>query len=383
MKKLLTLTIIGLLLISCKQENRTDYVINGSAKGVYNGIRVYMKSLDEKGREIVNDTAIVFDEKFTMTGKVDYPQVRYLSVDNIEGDLLFMVENNEIDIEVNKDMMLESKVEGSKTHSDLVAYQNGMKEFQDESRELVAAYRKLNMAEDIAEKDSIKALLEKSGEKYLAYPAKFIKEHNDSYFSLNLIGLEANKPKFDIKAFMEAFDNLSSSLKESPKGKEVKAKLDSIYAEYEKTAYLEVGKVAPNFEAPKPDGTIVSLDELKGKVTIIDFWAAWCGPCRRENPNVVRIYNQYHDDGLEIIGVSLDGTSRQKDPKKAWLDAVEQDKLTWNHVSHLQYFNDPVARLYNITSIPATYILDEEGVIVAKNLRGKALELKVKELLEK
>jgi peroxiredoxin len=182
---------------------------------------------------------------------------------------------------------------------------------------------------------------------------------------------------------MEAFDNLSSSLKESPKGKEVKAKLDSIYAEYEKTAYLEVGKVAPNFEAPKPDGTIVSLDELKGKVTIIDFWAAWCGPCRRENPNVVRIYNQYHDDGLEIIGVSLDGTSRQKDPKKAWLDAVEQDKLTWNHVSHLQYFNDPVARLYNITSIPATYILDEEGVIVAKNLRGKALELKVKELLEK
>ncbi|WP_439152045.1 redoxin domain-containing protein [Winogradskyella sp.] len=383
MKRLLTLTTIGLLLFSCKQENRTDYVINGSAKGVYNGIRVYMKSLDERGREIVNDTAIVFDEKFTMTGKVDYPQVRYLSVNNVEGDLLFMLENSEIDIEVNKDLMLESKVEGSKTHSDLVAYQNGMKVFQDESRELVAAYRQLNMAEDIAQKDSLKNLLEISGQKYLAYPTKFIKEHNDSYFSLNLIGLETNKPKIDIKAFIEAYDNLTPRLKESAKGKEVKKKLDSLLTEYEKTAYLEIGKVAPNFEAPKPDGTIVSLEELKGKVTIVDFWAAWCGPCRRENPNVVRIYNQYHNDGLEIVGVSLDGTSRQQDPKKAWLDAIEKDNLTWNHVSHLQYFNDPVARLYNITSIPATYILDEEGKIAAKNLRGRALELKVKELLEK
>ena len=382
MKRLLTLTIIGLLLLSCKTENRTDYVINGSAKGVYNGIRVYLKSLDESGREIVNDTAIVFNEKFTMTGKVDFPQVRYLSVNNVEGDLLFMLENSEIDIEVNKDMILESKVQGSKTHSDLMDYQNGMKEFQDESRELVAAYRKLNMTEDIAEKDSIKNLLEISGEKYLAYPAKFIKEHIDSYFSLNLIGLEANKPKFDIEAFLEAFESLSPELKESAKGIQVKSKLDSLYQEYQKVAHLEIGKIAPNFEAPTTDGNIVSLEELKGKVTIIDFWAAWCGPCRRENPNVVRIYNQYHDDGLEIIGVSLDGTPRQNNPKQAWLDAIEKDQLTWTQVSHLQYFNDPVARQYNITSIPATYILDAEGKIAAKNLRGRALELKVKELLE-
>ncbi|WP_339755901.1 TlpA disulfide reductase family protein, partial [uncultured Winogradskyella sp.] len=128
---------------------------------------------------------------------------------------------------------------------------------------------------------------------------------------------------------------------------------------------------------------IVSLNELRGKVTIIDFWAAWCGPCRKENPNVVRIYEKYHDQGLEIIGVSLDGHSRQQNPKKAWLDAIEKDKLTWNHVSNLKYFNDPVAQLYNISSIPATYILDSTGIIVDKNLRGRALENRIKELLEK
>ena len=106
-----------------------------------------------------------------------------------------------------------------------------------------------------------------------------------------------------------------------------------------------------------------------------------CGPCRRENPNVVKVYEQYHDKGLEIIGVSLDGAPNQKDPKKAWLDAIEKDGLEWNHLSSLMYFNDPVAKQYNIKSIPATYILDQEGKIVAKNLRGAALELKIKELL--
>ena len=127
---------------------------------------------------------------------------------------------------------------------------------------------------------------------------------------------------------------------------------------------------------------MVSLNDVKGKVTIIDFWAAWCGPCRRENPNVVRIYNKYHDQGLEIIGVSLDGTRNQKDPKNAWLNAIKKDELTWTHVSNLQYFQDPVAQLYNINAIPATFILDEKGKIVAKNLRGRALELKVQELLK-
>jgi peroxiredoxin len=172
-----------------------------------------------------------------------------------------------------------------------------------------------------------------------------------------------------------------SILKETDKGKKIEEKLLQQLKKIEKTQYLEIGKIAPTFEAPTADGTLVSLDELKGKVTIIDFWAAWCGPCRRENPNVVRVYEKYHDQGLEIIGVSLDGQRRQKNPKQTWLDAIEKDKLTWTHVSHLKYFEDPVAKLYNITSIPATFILDKDGRIVAKGLRGKALELKVQELL--
>ena len=143
----------------------------------------------------------------------------------------------------------------------------------------------------------------------------------------------------------------------------------------------EIGQKAPSFSAPSTDGKMIALNDIMGKVTIVDFWAAWCGPCRRENPNVVQVYEKYHDKGLEIISVSLDGNRRQQDPKAAWLQAIEDDKLNWHHVSNLNYFNDPVAKAYNIKSIPATFILDEKGNILAKNLRGNNLENKIAELL--
>lgn len=383
MKRILTILLIGLLLASCKQENRTDFVINGNAEGVYNGIRVYLKNLDEQGREIFLDTAIVMDGKFTLKGSVEEPSIHFISVDGTQGNAILMLENSEIDVEINKQNLLESKISGSESHEGYAAFEEGIKKIREEGREVMKHYRQVKLPEEAAKRDSLSKELEKVSIKLAEHPLNFVKENNDMYFSLNLIGLEANKPKFEVAKFMEAYDNLSSNLKESAKGQEVKKKLDALYEEYQKTAHLEEGKIAPNFEAPTPDGDIISLNDIKGKVTVIDFWAAWCGPCRRENPNVVRIYDMYHDQGLEIIGVSLDGQSRQQDPKKAWLDAIEKDGLKWHQVSHLKYFNDPVARLYNIQSIPATYILDAEGKIVAKNLRGKALENKVKQLLEK
>ncbi|MDO1499000.1 TlpA disulfide reductase family protein [Winogradskyella maritima] len=109
----------------------------------------------------------------------------------------------------------------------------------------------------------------------------------------------------------------------------------------------------------------MALADVLGKVTLIDFWAAWCKPCRAENPNVVSVYNKYHEKGLNIIGVSLDRTA------DAWKKAIEDDGLTWNHVSHVAYFNDPIAKLYNVNAIPAAFLLDENGVIIAKNLRGQ------------
>ena len=169
----------------------------------------------------------------------------------------------------------------------------------------------------------------------------------------------------EIKSY---FEGLDKDVKETKSGKKIKTALDSMSA-------IVIGKPAPNFSAPSPEGKTISLKESLGKVTIIDFWASWCGPCRAENPNVVALYNEFHPQGLNIIGVSLD-----KDAK-AWKAAIAKDKLTWNHVSNFKFWDEPIAKQYNVQSIPATFILDAKGNIVAKDLRGDALRAKVVTLL--
>lgn len=166
---------------------------------------------------------------------------------------------------------------------------------------------------------------------------------------------------------------------------EVFAKIEALYPDskhvkqyreqLDNSLKLSVGKPAPDIMLPNPEGDTVALSSLRGKVVLIDFWAAWCGPCRRENPNVVRLYNEYKSKGFEIYGVSLD---RSRD---AWLKAIKDDKLTWVHVSDLKYFNSVVVPLYNIEGIPYTVLIDKDGKIIAKNLRGKSLADKLKEVL--
>ncbi|NQV52256.1 MAG: AhpC/TSA family protein [Flavobacteriales bacterium] len=137
---------------------------------------------------------------------------------------------------------------------------------------------------------------------------------------------------------------------------------------------LAVGSPAPDISLPQPDGQTLSLAELQGKYVLIDFWASWCGPCRKENPNVVRVYNKYHDKGFEILGVSLD-----KD-RNSWVKAIQQDGLVWKHISDLKYWNSVVVPEYQVKGIPLTYLVDPDGNIVGKNLRGASLEDKLAEI---
>ncbi|MEM9884736.1 MAG: TlpA family protein disulfide reductase [Bacteroidota bacterium] len=137
-----------------------------------------------------------------------------------------------------------------------------------------------------------------------------------------------------------------------------------------------VGAEAPDFTQKTPEGVDLSLSDLKGKVVLVDFWASWCGPCRKENPNVVRVYEKYKDKGFEILGVSLD---RQK---TRWLQAIEADGLTWAQISDLKGWQNEVAQIYGVRSIPSTVLVDEEGKILARNLRGPALERKLAEVFE-
>lgn len=193
----------------------------------------------------------------------------------------------------------------------------------------------------------------------------FIDQKTASFSSL--AALQNLNPDTDF----DYYEKVISSLDGIANGNEY---YDALSAEVKAMKALATGSVAPEISLPQPNGEILSLSDLKGKYVLIDFWASWCGPCRRENPNVKRVYEKYHNRGFEILGVSLDKA------QGAWVSAIEQDGLTWKHVSDLKYWQSEVVPLYQIQGIPLTVLVDKDGKIIAKNLRGQALEEKLAQI---
>jgi len=179
--------------------------------------------------------------------------------------------------------------------------------------------------------------------------------------------------KFDISADYEVMDILDRGLYSAYPRNVYVGQLHKQVAEERR---LGIGQEAPEITLSNPEGKMVSLSSLRGNIVLIDFWASWCGPCRKENPNVVRLYGKYHSRGFEVFSVSLDKT------REAWIKAIADDHLTWTHVSDLGYWKSAPALLYGVTSIPFTLLLDRNGKIIAKKLRGENLEQKLAELLK-
>lgn len=188
--------------------------------------------------------------------------------------------------------------------------------------------------------------------------------------SLGLINvMEANL--FDKDQYFDLYVGVANRVqKEWPNYEHGKAFVDMV----NKMKTLAIGSVAPEISLPDPDGKIIPLSSLRGRYVLVDFWAKWCGPCRQENPNVVRAYNKYKNKGFTVYGVSLDRS------KEDWLQAIQQDGLAWTHVSDLKFWQSEAAKTYNINAIPFSVLLDPNGKIIAKNLRGQALDNKLKEI---
>lgn len=257
------------------------------------------------------------------------------------------------------------RVEGSEDSKNMLKIESLMTEFQEKLNELNDAYFEAMSKRD---QEAIKNIQNQAMAMEAAQGQK-VKEAlegmNGSFAAMAGISLLNLKNEF---LFV---DQLVSELNE----KYPNTKMIQIMAnQLDEMRALSIGQIAPEISLPDPEGNMVNLSDLRGKYVLIDFWAAWCRPCRQENPNVVRLYNEYNEKGFEVFGVSLDRT------KDAWVKAIDEDQLTWTHVSDLKYFNSAAAALYQINAIPATYMLDPEGKIIAKDLRGSSLENKLKEI---
>lgn len=371
MKKLALIITCVFFVASCNNLKDNEFLISGSAKGMENGKKVFIEVQTETG-SIAKDTAIIKDGKFELKGITEGIDLGFIRIENEQINFPLILEEGKIEINIVKDSLQKSSLGGTPNNEKF-------QKFNDESRvisEKVVKFEKDNgpvmqkaqMSNDTVTINKLMKEYTKFQNEMNDYSKKFIKDNPDAYLSVllleNFLMRQYLTPE-EVKSFYEKLDK---SLLETKSAKKIKTSLDAMSS-------IVMGKQAPNFSASSPDGKTISLKESLGKVTIIDFWASWCGPCRKENPNVVALYNEFHPQGLNIIGVSLD-----KEATK-WKEAIAKDGLTWPHVSNLKFWDEPIAKQYNVQSIPATFILDEKGNIVAKDLRGDELRAKIKELL--
>lgn len=353
-----------LFLAGIARGEKKPFAIDGTAPELKEGEMLVLtnrvEGVDTLGRApIANGT-------FHIEGMIEEPCVALLKVADKEGGFVFLLDSD-APYEMELWNQKPSVIKGGKLQEELNAYQKVVAQANEKMAAIrqeidqASAQRRFKTVSELREK------LEKENSKARSRLDAILERNGDNLFSVYI--RTAGMEQMPLPVLKELYASLSEEARHWEQARLVEARIAAL-------EHVDQGAVAPDFTLPTPDGREVSLYALKGKLKIIDFWASWCGPCRLENPNMVKLYADFKDKGLTVVSVSLDNN------KANWQKAIEDDGLTWIHVSDLKGWSSPVIKQFNIDAVPTIFVLDENNRIVAKNLRGEALRAFVSERLK-
>jgi peroxiredoxin len=338
------------------------FTISGKLDNYPDGTEI---KLIKNGESVEMTRTKLVGGKFVLKGTLNEPTLCFLMIAD-EKPVEIYVENTIITFKGDKKEPGKTKIEGSASHKDFSAF---ITTFLPLAQELNSLASTINYTMPGNTRDSLTAVYTANQQKVQDEIDKLVASKPASVivpFVLNV----TYQFKEDIGLLEMRYNKLSPVVKTMEAGKQLQEfiKENKIGA---------VGSMSMDFSQPDTTGQMVSLSSFRGKYVLVDFWASWCGPCRNENPNVVENYNKFKTKNFTILGVSLDRPGQ----KDAWVKAIREDNLTWNHVSDLQWWSNAAAKLYRVQGIPQNFLIDPQGKIIAKNLRGPALQAKLCEVL--